>query len=82
MRALYAAAESFLEAARRPSSKPYVEFPYPSELDELIERLVSLYPMATDAERAEARQILTHQTGFRLPPSVRPQNGGPRVSPN
>ncbi len=61
MRELCAAAESFLEAARIPSSKPYVEFPYPSELDQLIERLVSLYPMATDAERAEARQILTHQ---------------------
>jgi hypothetical protein len=61
MRELYAAAVSFLEAARRPSSKPYVEFPYPSELDQLIERLVSLYPMATEAERSEARQILTHQ---------------------
>ncbi|HEV3312386.1 MAG TPA: hypothetical protein VG815_17890, partial [Chloroflexota bacterium] len=61
MRELYAAAESFLEAARIPSSKPYVEFPYPSELDQLIDLLVSLYPMATDAERSEARQILTHQ---------------------
>jgi hypothetical protein len=62
MRDLSAAAESFLEAARRPRSRLYVEFPYPSELDQLIERLVSLYPMATDAERAKARQILTHQT--------------------
>ena len=61
MTELYAAAVLFLEAARRPTSKPYVEFPYPSELDQLIERLVSLYPMATDGERAEVRQFLTHQ---------------------
>jgi hypothetical protein len=61
MRELYAAAESFLEAARIPRSRPYVEFPYPSELDQLISQLVSLYPIATDAERAEARQVLTHQ---------------------
>ncbi len=55
MTELYAAAVSFLEAARRPTSKPYVEYPYPSELDQLVERLVSLYPMATDADRAGAK---------------------------
>jgi hypothetical protein len=62
MRELCAAAESFLRAARIPSSNPYVEFPYPSELDQLAERLVSLYPVATEAERAEARRILTDQS--------------------
>jgi hypothetical protein len=56
------AAQAFLEAARRPTPGLYIEFPYPSELDQLIERLISLYPMASDAGRAEVRQILTNQT--------------------
>jgi hypothetical protein len=55
------AAQAFLEAARRPRPGLYIEFPYPSELDQLIERLIRFYPMATDAERAEVRQILTYQ---------------------
>src|SRR4051794_8604113 len=52
-------AEAFRNAARTPPTKPYIEFPYPSNLDELAEKLVDLYLVASDQERTLVRERLT-----------------------
>jgi hypothetical protein len=52
-------AEAYRGCARVPSTKPYIWSPYPSTLDDLAQKLIDLYLVASDRERVLVGQILT-----------------------
>jgi len=52
-------AEEFRTAARVSRTKPYLWFPYPSNLDDLAEKMIDLYLAAAENERVLVRRLLT-----------------------